>query len=393
MNQTPTSPKLVDSLIISIFLIALVAPLLIWALEKDVFFSDTEKRKLQHFPEINVQQSITEFTHSFDSYFQDHFGLREWLISRYQHEASKRFGVSGVPNVIEGSEGWLFLSFGDTVKDLKGKLQFSKAETESFWNLLIEKEDRLKDQGIAYIFLIAPNKQSIYPEYLPDFYQSPSKKASRLDQLLAVKPPHGGESLLDIRHRIIQKKSRTRLYDKSDTHWNIQGAYLAHIALLGRVQELFPDVRLQNSIESPPLWKDAPGGDLAVMIGKEDTIIEQKPVLNTTNFSAFYPPMSHAVTELLQSPQLGILYSAKEKRPLNVLVLHDSFFEILKPTISESFGRVLYVTRYKNDATMDFFDESKLQDLITLYKPDLIIEELVERNLTRFFQKNGHSTE
>ena len=91
MNQNPTSNRLVDSVIILIFLVALFVPLLTWLTGKDVFYSEVENRELQSFPLIANRDSITGFTRAFDDYFQDHFGLREWLIHRYQREIRKRF--------------------------------------------------------------------------------------------------------------------------------------------------------------------------------------------------------------------------------------------------------------------------------------------------------------
>jgi len=383
MTQNPIVSKLVDFLIIALFFGALLSPSVLWLVEKDVFYSDVEKRTLQSFPKIDSLHSISTFTRSFDSYFQDHFGLREWLIHRYQREAQKRFGISGVADVVEGNDGWLYLSSGNILNDLKGKIQFSEKEKKVFWHHLIEQEKWLKELGIAYIFLVAPNKQTIYPEYLPEHYQS-SLKPSRLDRLLAKKPDHGGENLLDVRSRLQREKDQTQLYFKSDTHWNAHGAFLAYQAVMERSQFVFPEIQALKNIHLKPHWADMSDGDLAVMMGGKDTIREQRPVLDTSDFTATPMKLSKETADIIPSPLLQSLRTIKKNRPLRVLVLHDSFFNILKPYISESFGEVLYVTRYRNGATMQLFNQSTLQNLVALYKPDIVIEELVERNLQRF---------
>lgn len=387
MNQYPARNRLVDSAIILIFLVALSAPLLTWLVQKDVFYSEVEKRELQPFPSIANRDSITEFTRAFDDYFQDHFGLREWLIHRYQREVSKRFGISGVPSVVEGIDGWLFFSGNQVLDDLKGRLRFSKEDAQLFWRKLSQKEAWFKKRGAAYIFWVAPNKQSIYPEYLPPYYKQ-LRKASRLDQLLAGRPKEGGKSFLDVRSRLSQGKSMMRLYDKSDTHWNYQGAYLAYQAIMERTHSLFPDFQARDSFHFAPMWETHVGGDLAQMMGRMQSIVEKRPTVETHDFISVWKELETQLTDLLILPQLKPSYSKKKSGKLRVLVLHDSFFNHLKPFIGQSFAEVLYVWQYYDRATLEFLSSEKLTALMEIFQPDLVIEETVERSLPHFLSTN-----
>lgn len=383
MNLTPTRNRLVDSAIILIFLVALSAPLLTWLAGKDIFYSEVEKRELQPFPSITRQDSITGFSRAFDDYFQDHFGLREWLIHRYQREVRKRFGISGVPVVVEGRDGWYYFSGERSIDDLKGDVRFSKEDEQLFWRKLSQKEEWFKKRGAAYIFLVAPNKQSIYPEYLPLHYLQ-GKKASRLDQLLAARPQKAGQTFLDIRSRLSQGKSMMRLYDKSDTHWNYQGAYLAYQAIMERTQSLFPDFQVPDSFQFAPMWGEYIGGDLALMMGRRKSIVEKRPILERRDFISVRKELGPQLTNLLTLRQLKPFYSEKQSGKLRVLVLHDSFFNHLKPFMGESFGEVLYIWQYYDKATLEFFSSNNLAALMEIYQPDLVIEETLERYLPRF---------
>ena len=140
MNQFFTQNKLVDPLIIGIFLLALFTPLVTWVAQKDVKFSEVEKRPLQPFPVIGEQKSITGFTRAFDSYFKDHFGFRNWLIHRYQREINKRFDMSGVAYVVVGLDNWLFLNSRGMAEDLQGRLRFSRKEEQKIWHILEKKK-------------------------------------------------------------------------------------------------------------------------------------------------------------------------------------------------------------------------------------------------------------
>jgi hypothetical protein len=358
-----------------IFLVALSLPLLLWLVQKDIPYSEAEKRELLPLSGLSNQQSITEFTHAFDQYYQDHFGLREWFIHRYQRELSKRFGATGVRGVVEGLENWLFFSSDHLLEDLEGKRHFSQKKEQLFWQKLQRNETWYRERGAAYIFLITPNKQSIYSEYLPQNLQE-TKKETRLDHLLAGKSPEEQEPLLDIRARLLEGKGDLRLYNMTDTHWNHRGAYFAHQAIVARTRALFPDYQGRSDFRFGRGLHYLPGGDLATMIGRSKSMPEGHPRLDSTDFTAVEKPLPRQLADLLVHPALQSQYSLNKNGQLRVLVLHDSFFNQLKPFVSESYAEVLYVWEY--------YDTDKLTELMEVYQPDLVIEEIVERHLPRF---------
>jgi hypothetical protein len=387
MSQSLAHNRLTDPLIIIIFLAALFIPPLTWMVQEDAKVSEVEKRPLQSFPVWQEQTSITGFSRSLDSYFKDHFGFRSWLIHRYHREMSKRFGGSGVAHVSSGLDGWLFLTGDNLLEDLQGRLRLSNREEERFWTILKQKKAWLEQQGIAYIFMVAPNKQSIYPEYNPRFYEQ-SKKVSRLEHLLTVGADRNMELLLDVRERIRSHKETARLFNKTDTHWNYRGAYLAYLALMERVRQQFPDLELGQEFTFAPLWREQLGGDLAMMIGRRQDLHEQVPILDDSEFQSLRRQVSKELTGILNLRQLKPLYTKRKDTPLRVLVLRDSFFNHLRPFISESFGEVLYVWQYYDASTLAFLDRAKLSEVIAAFHPDLLIEETIERFVNRFLIVN-----
>ncbi|MEN8200524.1 MAG: hypothetical protein ABFR63_10685 [Thermodesulfobacteriota bacterium] len=383
MEQVQLRQRLPELAIISIFLLAVTTPLLGWLLGKDLFYSEAEKRELISFPEIGQYQSITGFSRAFDDYYQDHFGMREWFIHRYQREVDKRFGATGFADVVEGGDGWFFYAGDGLLEDLRGELHFSDKQRQLFWNRMEEREEWLGARGVAYIFLVAPDKQSIYPEYLPLSLRQ-TMGESRLDQLLAAKPQGKSQTLLDIRSRLQREKGEHVLYDRSDTHWNLRGSSYAYRAIVERTQTLFPAFISRPDFHFAPRLSYLPGGDLAQMIGRSKEIAEGRPVLMTTAFSGVEKPLPEEIADLVTLPALQAQYSENQRGQLRVLVLHDSFFNQLRPFVSETYASVLYLWKYADRKTLGFFTEKRMTDLIEIYEPDLVIEETVERRLPRF---------
>jgi hypothetical protein len=369
-----------------LFLAALFGPLLLWGVQKEQYYSETEKRELRPFPSLADQDSIRGLFQAFDGYFQDHFGLREWLIHRYQRETSKRFGLSGTPLVVDGSQGWLFYAGDGILEDLKGRTLLDPGEEERFGRILERKKNWLNGRGIRYIFMVAPNKQSIYPEFLPRHYRQARGK-TRLDHLLGSGKADG---LLDVREELLDNKKNVRLYDKSDTHWNYHGALVAYQALMKRVEQLFPGFRPRQDFPFQPGWAAGPGGDLALISGRTRSIVEKRPVLNRKDFQARTMPISAELAALLRLKQIQPVYTVNPSGQLRVLVLHDSFFNVIAPFAGESFRETFYLWQYYDTSTLEFFNSRQhLEQLLDLYRPDLVIEETLERFLPRYMLSNA----
>ncbi len=377
----------VELAITILFLAAVCTPFLLWMVQKSVHYSEAEKRELQPLPTLSAQASVRDFFKNFDRYFQDHFGLREWLIHRYQRETSKRFGKSGSPLVVDGRQGWLFYAGDQILDDLKGRQHLDPEQEQEFWHLLELKKQWLKKRGIGYIFLVPPNKQSIYPEYLPRHYRQ-LKKQTRLEHLLN-NPAVDTTTLLDVRGALEKEKNRVRLYDKSDTHWNYQGALVASRELLARVGELFPDFVARTEFPFRPDWEKGPGGDLALMSGRIESIGEKRPMLERKDYRARVVPVSKELMELLNLPQLQPVFTINPSGSLRVLILHDSFFNVMSPFFGENFREAFYVWQYYDAKTLEFFNNREhLERLLDMYRPDLVIEECLERFLPRFIDSN-----
>ena len=56
-----------------------------------------------------------------------------------------------------------------------------------------------------------------------------------------------------------------------------------------------------------------------------------------------------------------------------MLVFRDSFFEALEPYFSENFKEVIYL--WKD------YDQKNIEELLAVFKPDIVIEERGERRL------------
>ena len=237
----------------------------------------------------------------------------------------------------------------------------------------------LKSKGIKLVVIVPPNKNTIYPEYLPP--QVPViGSQSRLDQLLAYQQQHGGFKILDIRSALLSARNKQQIYYSCDTHWNPYGAFVAYQAILGELQISFPNLKshtleeyryapTQGSCDMPVLANitDVPGGQFNLVPVFKRQVIEQDWQTGNTQGS-FY----------VQYPFNEIVTTNSDSSLPRLVMYRDSFGIALIPFLSDHFSRAVYLWAYPVDES--YFDTEK---------PDVVILEYSERYLNFLLRLPG----
>ena len=324
-------------------------------------------------PEINKQvpiESVIDYYTRFKDYFQKSFGFRAALVGMHAIVKTEWLGVSPYPSVLLGKDGWLFYADPTDGNELlcSRRSQFNKGQLALWAAALETRRMFLEKKGIHYAFLVVPCKHTIYPEYLPEVMY-PVRPQSRLDQLIDYVAKHTQVQILDVRPALIGAKPLGRLYYMTDTHWNTLGAFIAYKQVLSRVEAWYPDVK-PHQLSDYSLKDGRFSGDLASMAGLQSELTEGEKVL-TPKFKSFTSFISDA-GEIVPRPamRVDILRSENPNAPIPKLVMfRDSFSSALLPYISEHFRSAVFLWRG--------FDTS----IVEKEKPDVVIEEMVERYL------------
>ncbi|MEN8752555.1 MAG: hypothetical protein AB1Z18_07250 [Desulfobacterales bacterium] len=332
-------------------------------------WSYQEKRLLAELPELRFKWEImTEYPKQYEAYYNDHFGFRQWLIQRYNRYMKRIFGGRYInPKVLSGDDGWMFFTVNGLMDSYLGQNRLTESELEILRSNLENKTEWLARKGIRYLFVVAPDKQSIYPEYLPQDIQKHSGK-TRFDQLIEHMQQRSSVDVLDLRPLLLQAKIRQQVYYRTDAHWNVDGVVVAYHDIMERVREMFPEALLPvvSSVEQRRVY--APKGDLANIVQLEEHLAEKIMV----------PDVPERCAQPLQIELQGVsadhAFQCKNAE-LRVVMFVDSFALALEALFSESFRELLVVWRP--------YDHGLMIQLIDRFKPQLVIEEMAERYLDR----------
>jgi hypothetical protein len=310
---------------------------------------------------------------AWNEYANERFAGRDILIHLNNLVQVRLLKVSPLETLMVGRDGWLFLAGSNLEMDyFRAAMPFSEDELARWRRVLLQRHIWLQRLGIRFVFVIAPNKSTIYPEKVPARIH---RAATRLDQLLDYlqrRPLPRGFRLVDLRKTLRAAKSRFPVYGNIDSHWNSYGAMLAANKILQALSRFYP---LHSPTGDEFMVSLAPGsgtrGDLAAMLSLSDVLIESLAVKVRSARSprALTLEADHWLDEYFER---GVTTCSAAELP-EALMFRDSFGYALGEFLSEHFRKITYL----RDIGLRFHPR-----IVREVRPKIVIQEMAER----FFQ-------
>jgi alginate O-acetyltransferase complex protein AlgJ len=320
------------------------------------------------FPRITGWSSILSFPRGFAEYFAVNFGFRKNLIRWHTTIVGKVFGKTTSSKVLQGKNGWLFYGDSKTIEDYRGMLPFTPAQLQRWQEVLETQRDWLSARGIRYLFVVCPDKHSIYPEYMPDNVDRVQAR-TRLDQLVQHMKEYSTVEVLDLRPTLLELKKSRLCYQPQETHWNGIGAFAAYQEIARRLRAWYPEFQVLEMADCETFWRENPQTDMLRLQGRQDVATRFEDVR----------PINGFVAECRVDPNdpggdiQRRMHSTCRRAPLGrLLMFHDSFGVPLTCFLAEHVRDGLYLW-VKNDR----FLAPEVLD----YRPEVVIQEILERKL------------
>ena len=308
-------------------------------------------------------------------WFSKKFAFRREMVDAGDRIKADVFNTSGQAGVIVGKKGYLFYS--DSFNDFLGRNELSDYEIASMAYNIKLMQDQLERKGIEFLFTIAPNKNSLYPELMPDKYDPDvdMRNRERLQPLIEQAGVHY-KDLYPLFKNIDQV-----MYLKGDSHWNNKGAAMVSDALMGALARPHQNRSRMKISERRDFT-----GDLYKMLYPAS-----KPADTQIYYDKYEPgEYNKRVKVRLIDDATGLLKKAdltKEpewsaspeiktrhllKRRGTLLMIRDSFGNSLTPFIADEFKRATFLNNTPYDIGRAVSE-----------KRGTVIFETVERNLDR----------
>ncbi len=217
-----------------------------WLVKSDARID--ENRRAIVMPNISLNGVVSpEFYTAVEQYFNDHFVFRPQLVKTKSWVDYYMFKTAVTPEVYIGTNGWLYYR-----GELSDYLKNSCNDQDGMRHLakqLHELENVIESSGRKFLFIVAPNKSTIYPEYV-GLARSPSRcNKSRYDLLLESFQEYPVSNFVRLDLLLLNAKDEHQVYFNDDTHWSIYAATIVSKAILNHLApdlwtEYFPEIEL-----------------------------------------------------------------------------------------------------------------------------------------------------
>ena len=297
-------------------------------------------------------------------------------------------GISTDPRqAVIGLDGWVFLGdrFEQIISDgQRGITGSAITQGEKIGAAAAAWESWLYENGVKlYRVMIAPNKESIYPEFMP-FWARPLPPTAT-DALIAGT---GSTRYIDLRGALKEAKEshQEALYLKTDSHWNGLGAGIAFRAFAKNVASDAPELRWpsENAYELIGLGSLS-GTDLVRILRLKQDVTNPLPMLGVQKIpveTTQYEFDTHTELRTGGNPEvtaLPVLVTSHGALNANrVLWLRDSFGNALSPFMAATFEEVLQV--HVSDAFGSKKRKARFAELVQTWRPDYVFVTVVERS-------------
>lgn len=357
--------------LVTIFMVLLWLPTLDTFFHLDQSLAFNEKRLPATWPQCKPGLAgLQQYSVGLEAYFNDHFGFRNQLIHWHFDWQQAVFSmgrhdvvVNGRPDVITGQSIWMFYNEDrmHMAENFQGTRQFSSAALASLQRLHEERRDWLAQRGIKYLFVVAPDKQTIYPEYMPAWLKS-MRQPTKLDQFIGYMREHSTVDVLDLRPALREAKGIAPTYYKTDTHWNAFGGFIASKEIVRALPDKSGiELLSSNSFEFKKTSFNQ--GDLANMLGM-DVRENDLALVPKTNL----PPIME--TKAHYGNLIPFRSTTNATARGACVVFSDSFGPALIPFLGYRFNTV---TCFWNGGGFD-------TNIIARLRPEVVISEIVERH-------------
>jgi len=374
------SKKIVSYISIALFIAILILPTLLFiSVGKGSESTLNEKRELQAFPKLK-----RGFFPAFDSWYKDHTPYRSLMIGSYNRVNQrmsalyshtfepmlsaaftpawfdKSNGVYIAPRIenkaIYGLDDWLFYSGDNSIGFYEGTNILSDEDMKLLSDKFKALNAKCRQKGIDLIYAVPPNKEQVFPEYMPSINVKTEYKREQVFE--AYMKANSDVHFIYLLDEMKTMKPLYTPYFKQDTHWNSAGAFAG---IMGIYKELGYPYSLIDDVKVTTIRKT--GGDLSNMCGYsseyDDYIVDYRP------------DITYEVEEY--SDGKSDKFTSTNKNGKTALLIGDSFREASKYILAKDYEHT-YVCHRSNIS-----DELIVNAMKNLKAGDLVIIMAVER--------------
>ncbi len=232
------------------------------------------------------------------------------------------------PSVIEGRDGWLYLG-----ADVSGACLPSRSLDDTLGSLRLLRSV-VEASGRQFVLVVAPDKTTMVPEYLPAEYLGRDCSARARGEFWRRMVAETGA--VDLRPALaeIARRKGSPVYYPADTHWSQEGGLAMTYALADRVESGITQTWQVAPAGSIP-WSD----DISPLIGRSG----ERTIPTYSLAPAGLPDRTRSIASDFRVPLNLTAAPAAGTVGQPVRMIADSFTQFASPYLAAAFTDITVV--------------------------------------------------
>lgn len=228
---------------------------------------------------------------------------------------------------VEGKHNWLFYNGDNNLSYYYGSNLLSDKELSEYNAELLKLQELCDKKGIELRYMIMPNKEQVYSEFMPNV--EVQNEVKRVEILVEHVKNNSGIEIVYPLEALEKAKPYWQVYRKHDTHWNSAGAYIG-------TQELYKSLGLDATdlMRVKVTEKNISGGDLINLGGLSKDIYS-----SDINYNIEYKREVEILSEDGNKSGSGTFVSqSSSDNKCNFVMISDSFRNAMIPFLEKDFS-------------------------------------------------------
>lgn len=373
--------KTYNTLMVIVFIVCIFTPL-VMVNKTPGRISVAENRALAQFPSLSDPSNNKlnrSFPGQFQTWFNDNLGFRERLVQANTLLQYNLFNRITRPNTVLGKNDWLYLMYPDMIRTYQNINLPNEERIEDFKSTFGNLKEYFNKKNIPFLTMIAPDKETIYPEHMPDSINR-TGSISKTDVIMN-ELSKDGLNIFSPKNSLIKSKEYSVLYSQNFdlSHWNEKGAFIGYLELMEKITQIYPnlkkmdweDFEIEQYNRSSKIYGVLPFTEIDYKM-KYKKPYEAKKDTNYLNFMQ------------LSDPNLVYRYTNEfQPNAPKLLIIGDSFtYMFMLQNLAESFSELTFV---------HWSNMGQIKNIVNYTTPDLFVFQLMEPALDQFLDSIRYS--
>lgn len=330
--------------------------------------SELENRALTAWPGLGFNKTYMEW---YGHYAEDRVAFRDTAIMVNADLNYHLFGEFSEELHMAGKEGYIFPADEGYVQNYQ-RLNIDEELMDDLMTYLERTDAYVTERGGKFVFMICPNKSSVYGEYMPDAIHVDTTQKSTLD-MAKEKLENLGISYVIPDAEFCDIKKTEQIYNvKYDcAHWNDLGAFYGLRMVNSLVHETYADIPVMEETDFARSTETVTELEFFATSSPIEDEIFKLTCTAASGIQVETDSARRADVTVEVGNNMAYFYNADAPCDRTILILHDSFLDNRESWYTYRYREVYFTSRVNYTHIQEYIDE---------IEPDVVLFELAERS-------------